>query len=161
MTTEERAELEAQARSLVDSDLSKLAPLFLAKVTAALKSLVAQGVDAYVYEATRSDELEEIYFQLGTTKAPNAKYSWHGYGLAVDVISRAKGWDAWNDPAWSFAVRNAFVNQEGCEWGGAWVSFPDTPHFQFGGMKASPSDEARALLAQGGVEAVWQAVGAV
>jgi peptidoglycan L-alanyl-D-glutamate endopeptidase CwlK len=160
MTPAEYAALADKARTMVDSDISKLAPKFQAQVDAAMASLAKQNIDAYVYEAMRSNELEAIYFQLGTTKAPNALYSWHSYGLAVDVISRSKEWDAWNDPVWSFAVRKAFVDDQGCEWGGAWTSFPDMPHFQFGGMKASPSDEARLLLAQGGLAAVWQAVGA-
>jgi len=159
VTPAEYTALADKARTMVDSDISKLAPKFQAQVDAAMANLAKRGIDAYIYEALRSDALEAIYFQLGTTKAPNAQYSWHGYGLAVDVISRAKEWDAWSDPIWRFAVVSAFKAQ-GCEWGGDWHTFPDDPHFQFGGMKASPSDEARALLAEGGLQAVWQAVGA-
>ena len=45
------------------------------------------------------------------------------------------------------------------DWGGDWKK-PDTPHFQWGACKPSPSDQARALLASGGMVAVWKAVGA-
>jgi hypothetical protein len=45
-------------------------------------------------------------------------------------------------------------------WGGDWTH-PDTPHFQWGACKPSPSDRARQLLDAGGVRAVWAEVGAV
>jgi hypothetical protein len=38
---------------------------------------------------------------------------------------------------------------------------PDLPHVEFGRCKDSPSDEARRLYSDGGVKAVWRAVGAL
>lgn len=150
---------------LVDRDLEKLAPKFRRSVLSAIASCNILGLDAFVYEAYRSPELQALYYARGRTIIPptkpvtNAKsnlYSWHGYGLAVDVISRTKGWDRPED--WWEGVAHEF-ELEGCKWGGLWRQ-RDLPHMQWGLCKPSPSDRARELLRQGGKEAVWVAVGA-
>jgi peptidoglycan L-alanyl-D-glutamate endopeptidase CwlK len=83
--------------------------------------------------------------------------SWHGYGLAVDVISRSK---AWNQPdAWFAEVAESFA-RFGCRWGGEWKQ-RDLPHFQWGRCQPSPSETARVLVVAGGLPAVWDAAGAI
>ena len=149
----------------VTNDLETLAPKFAAAVEDALAACNAAGLDAMVYEAYRSAELQELYYERGrsiippTTTVTNAQsnlFSWHGYGLAVDVIHARLQWDA---PEEWFADVATYFRTAGCRWGGEW-KFKDLPHFQWGLCKPSPSDEARALLAAGGVAAVWKAVGA-
>jgi hypothetical protein len=149
----------------VTNDLGALAPKFAAAVKEALANCKAAGLDAVVYEAYRSPELQALYYERGRSQVPptgtvtNARsnlYSWHGYGLAVDVIHATKEWDA--PESWFAAVANHF-RAAGCRWGGEW-KFKDLPHFQWGLCKPSPSDNARAILATGGVAAVWKAVGA-
>jgi len=153
-----------------DNDTSKLAPQCRVAVEAALAECNAQGVDVIVYEAGRTDALQQVYFARGASKAQSVLYSWHGYLLAADTISKARGWDVWptrasdgsltgGDPTW-YTVVVATFKKYGLDWGGDWEHFPDMPHFQWGKCKPSPSDEARELFASGGVEAVWQAVGA-
>jgi peptidoglycan L-alanyl-D-glutamate endopeptidase CwlK len=147
------------------SEMALLAPLFRAAVGAAIVECnnVANALNATVYETYRSNELQAIYYTRGRTVRPprtpvtNAMsnlYSWHGYGLAVDVIHRTRTWDAGD--AWFRSVSEIF-KRHGCKWGGDWRS-PDPPHFQWGLCRASPSDNARALLRTGGVWAVWEAV---
>ena len=147
------------------SDMNLLAPLFRAAVEAAIAECATKQLDAIVYETYRSNELQAIYYTRGRTVRPpdspvtNAMshlYSWHGYGLAVDVIHRTKAWDAGN--AWFASVAEIF-KRHGCKWGGDWKS-PDRPHFQWGLCRASPSDRARELLRTDGVWSVWEAVGA-
>jgi peptidoglycan L-alanyl-D-glutamate endopeptidase CwlK len=87
----------------------------------------------------------------------NNLFSWHGYGLAVDVIHRTKQWNA--GTPWFAAVAVIF-KRHGCKWGGDWKS-ADLPHFQWGLCKPSPSDTARQFLRTRGVRAVWEAVGAM
>lgn len=140
-------------------DVACLAPKFREAVEAALCACRGAGLDAYVFESCRTNELQAIYFQQGASKAQTALRSWHFYGLAVDVISRESQWAAWDDPAWSRGVVAAFKRQ-GCDWGGDWTSFRDLPHFQWGRCKPSPSDTAITLYRSGGVPAVWRAVGA-
>jgi peptidoglycan L-alanyl-D-glutamate endopeptidase CwlK len=146
--------------------MSKLAPLFRAAVELAVVECNAGGLDCFVYEAYRSQELQAIYYARGRTVVPpykpvtNARsnlYSWHGYSLAVDVVSKAHGWDRPDD--WWLAVATIF-KRHGCKWGGDWRQ-RDLPHFQWGRCKPSPSDLAREILATKGLEAVWAAVGAV
>ena len=148
-----------------DNDLGKLAPKFSAAVTQALAACRAAGLRAVVYEAVRSEDLQALYYQRGRTIIPpsstvtNAQsnlYSWHGYGLAVDVIHETLGWDA--GEGWFEAVATHF-RAANCRWGGDW-KFKDLPHFQWGACKPSPSDRAREILATDGLAAVWTAVGA-
>ena len=150
------------------NDMALLAPAFRAAVDAAIKECnqLHPPLDAMVFETYRSNELQVVYFQRGRTVVPPEKtvtnamnnlYSWHGYGLAVDVIHKSKKWgpgDAW------FAEVAAIFKKHGCKWGGDWTN-RDLPHFQWGLCKPSPSDIARAMMRTSGVMAVWEAVGAL
>lgn len=150
------------------SKIELLAPRFAAAVQAAIAECNggANPMHAMVYETYRSNELQAVYYARGRTVKPphstvtNAMgnlYSWHGYGLAVDVIHQTKQWDV--AESWFRAVSEVF-KRHGCKWGGDWTS-PDMPHFQWGLCRPSPSDTARQLMRTGGVLSVWQAVGAV
>ena len=158
---------EGTAVPKISRDLSLLAPQFATAVDEAIKECNADGLDAFVYEAFRSNALQELYYCRGRTLIPpkhtvtNARtnlYSWHGYGLAVDVISKTKFWEPDEGEAWFRKVAEVF-KKHGCKWGGDWAH-PDTPHFQWARCKPSPSDLARLLITQDGHEAVWKAVGA-
>lgn len=154
------------AEPTVSRDLHLLAPAFAEAVRRAIEDANAAGLDAFVYEAKRSHELAALYYARGrtiippkakVTNAPDETRSWHGYGLAVDVISKSKSWD---QPESWFRDVAVYFFRHGCRWGGEWKQ-KDLPHFQFGKCKPSPSDEARRLLATSGVESVWRAVGAI
>ncbi|WP_208948369.1 M15 family metallopeptidase [Segnochrobactrum spirostomi] len=144
-----------------------MAPKFAVAVREALGATNAAGLDAVVYEAHRSQELQALYYARGrtiippvhtVTNAPTNLHSWHGYGLAVDIVHRTKFWEPPGGEAWFRHVADIF-KQHRCKWGGDWTK-PDTPHFQWHLCKPSPSDEARRLMLTGGFAAVWQAVGA-
>lgn len=146
-----------------DRDIAKLAPKFRAAVDVAISECRLAGYDVILYEAYRSNETAKAYYARGrtvkppprpVTNAPDNTRTWHGYGLAVDVISSSKLWSAGD--TWYRKVAEIF-KKHGCKWGGDWRS-PDMPHMQWGHCKASPSELARELLATGGVEAVWKAV---
>jgi len=155
----------ARAAPTVIRDFGRLAPKFRAAVEQALALCDQASLHAVVYETYRSEELQSLYYARGRTQIPphetvtNASsnlYSWHGYGLAVDVIHATLEWGA--SPSWFESVANCF-RQCGCRWGGEWTK-PDLPHFQWGLCKPSPSSRARELILSGGVQAVWDAVGA-
>jgi hypothetical protein len=154
----------------VSNDLHQLAPLFRQAVEAALAECNGppNNFDAIVYEAYRSPELQAVYYARGRTVVPpthtvtNARtnlQSWHGYGLAVDVVHRVKYWEPPGGEAWFRKVAEVF-KKHGCAWGGDWRN-PDTPHMQWGRCKPSPSERARELYRAGGARAVWEAVGAL
>jgi hypothetical protein len=150
----------------VTQTLDVLAPKFRDAVVKAIADCNANGLDAVVYETYRSQELQSAYYARGRTVIPptdtvtNAAsnlFSWHGYGLAVDVISQSKDWD--QPESWFTSIAEYF-RAAGCRWGGEW-KMKDLPHFQWAACKPSPSDRARELIASGGMQAVWDAVGAV
>jgi peptidoglycan LD-endopeptidase CwlK len=151
----------------VSRDLSLLAPRFRAAVEQALAECnsAPNNLNAMVFEAYRSLALQRLYYARGRTVIPptrpvtNARTnleSWHGYGLAVDVIHRTRHWDAGD--AWFRAVAEIFLNH-GCKWGGHWRQ-RDLPHFQWGRCRPSPSDRARLIVSTQGIEGVWREVGA-
>jgi peptidoglycan L-alanyl-D-glutamate endopeptidase CwlK len=151
----------------VSKDLALLAPRFAEAIREAIDECRASGLDAMVYEAYRSQALQALYYARGrtiippkhtVTNAPTNLHSWHGYGLAVDVVHRTKFWKPEGGEHWFQRVAEIF-KQHSCSWGGDWTK-PDTPHFQWHRCKASPSAEARKLIMAGGLEAVWRAVGA-
>ena len=150
------------------ADFGLLAPMFRAAVEAALAECNSgpSPLGAVVYETYRSNELQVVYYARGRTVRPpqetvtNAMTnlrSWHGYGLAVDVIHKDKAWGAGD--AWFASVAEVF-KRNGCKWGGDWKQ-RDLPHFQWGFCQPSPSDEARELIRTQGVLAVWQRLGAI
>lgn len=88
---------------MVNRDLDRLAPSSAKAVRAALDECnnAVNGLDAMVYEGYRSQTLQAMYYQRArtiippkdtVTNAPSNLHSWHGYGLAVDVVHRTKYW---------------------------------------------------------------------
>lgn len=155
----------APPKVVVIRTIDRLAPVFGGQVEAAIAECNAAGLDAIVFETYRSPETQAAYYARGRTEKPparpvtNAKsnlFSWHGFGLAVDVISKKHGW---NPPAGWWEKVAVIFKRHGCKWGGDWKQ-RDLPHFQFGACKPSPSDRARELFKEGGFDAVWKAVGA-
>jgi hypothetical protein len=81
------------------------------------------------------------------------------------VISLSRGWDVYpnedgegGDPNWYLSVAEIF-KAHALDWGGDWTHFKDWPHWQFGGLRATPKD-AVTILATRGIRAVWETVGA-
>lgn len=149
----------------VNRDLSLLAPRFREAVEAALHECDRRNLDAMLYEGYRSQELQAIYYARGRTVIPPQRTvtnaatnlrSWHGYGLAVDVVHRTQYWEPAGGLTWFRQVADVF-KRHGCKWGGDWTS-SDPPHMQWGRCRPSPSDEARRLLATEGIDSVWRAV---
>ncbi|HEY1750873.1 MAG TPA: M15 family metallopeptidase [Caulobacteraceae bacterium] len=160
----------------VNADLSLLAPLFRAAVLEAIAACndpnrPGGALGAKVFEGFRTPARQAWLYAQGRTRpgdivtnAPTNLTSWHGYGLAVDVVAINGYWtpfgkDAKANEKW-FADVAAVFKATRCNWGGDWKR-PDTPHMQWARCAASPSDKARALLKSGGLPAVWKAVGAL
>ncbi len=145
---------------MVNRDLDRLAPQFSRAVKAALAECNAGangGLRAMIYEGYRSPQLQALHYQRGRTAfAPSNLHSWHGFGLAVDVVHGDLFWTPPGGAAW-FQKVAAIFEKNACTWGGNWVR-SDPPHFQWGRCPPSPSDAVRALLRERDLQAVWQAL---
>ena len=151
---------------VVSRDESIMNPIFVDRLNKGLLECNNAGYDAFLYEGVRNNDTQSAYYALGRTVIPpmetvtnasDAMHSWHFYGLAGDIISKSKEWDV--SFQWMQDVAD-ILKGHGLDWGGLWIH-PDYPHYQFGGMKKSPSDEARATYATEGLQGVWKAVGAI
>lgn len=143
-----------------------LAPQFRRAVEQVMDDMRAQGWKPRIFETIRTNERQAYLYGFGrdyddgrgpVTKAPTADRGWHFFGLAVDVVED----DAtpWKAPQAFWQALGASAERHGCTWGGRWKTV-DLPHIQWGKCRVSPSYRARSLYAQGGMEAVWKAVGA-
>lgn len=156
------------------TSLTALAPRFCGAVLVTLHRMRLLGHDPVVAETLRTDARQRYLFGFGreyddgrgvVTHSQNADETWHAFGLAVDVISQSKGWNApeqfWRDLE-SSAEAEGLVS--GRDWDGDDATknrFIDSPHIQWGKpMRRSPSPRAARLFALGGYQAVWREVGA-
>lgn len=150
--------------NVVQNDLSACAPKFHEAVSAALDECREAGYDAIVFEALRSQDLQNLYWKRGrdsdgnivnqnavVTNVRYARRGWHFFGLAVDVISESKEWSVSDE--WRAAVTIIF-KKHGLHWGGDWPHFHDLPHYQWTNQR-DPSDNDRSTYEQGGFDAVW------
>lgn len=156
-------------------DMTKLAPLFAEKVFTLIANMKERKHDAFVFEGFRSDARADWLFKSGrefddgrgiVTKAKTARKSWHRYGLAVDIISASKEWNA---PLTFWADLRTIATSLGLTSGDDWdrdgipveddpdEHLTDRPHVQWHceGMNVTPSDHAWELLQTKGVEMVW------
>jgi peptidoglycan LD-endopeptidase CwlK len=149
----------------VERRLQVCAPAFARAVAAMLEDLKG-GLEEWAFETLRTEQRQSFLYGFGrnyddgrgrVTNAKTALNSWHGFGLAVDVVEKdATPWNApvsfWND------IGDA-AERHGLKWGGRWTR-PDLPHVQWGRCPASPGPNDRALLKASGMEAVWKLYGA-
>lgn len=148
----------------VNRDLAGLAPAMRRAVEAVVAEMTAGGFDPWVFECNRTAERQAWIYAQGrsrpgaiVTKAASHLQSWHGHGLAVDIISKAKHWGAKN--AFWEALGRA-CRQHGLTWGGDWTRFPDRPHCQWGKCPPGPAAVDKTRTAEQGMEATWARYGA-
>jgi hypothetical protein len=157
-------------------DLAVLAPKFRALIERTLADMQGLGHNPIVIETLRNHDRQRFLYGFGrdyddgrglVTFSQDADESWHGYGLAVDIICGTEGWTA---PQSFWAALGRATEKYKLRWGGDWdmdgdfmdERFRDLPHVQWGApMRRSPSPRAARLLATGGPPAVWREVGAL
>ena len=115
--------------NLLKPKLKRLAEIFI-------KECKKKGITVVITQTLRTiDRQNKLYAQgrsIPGKIVTNAKggQSYHNFGVAFDFAIMEKGridWDIRNKK-WGEAEK---IGQSlGLEWGGAWASFPDLPHFQ-------------------------------
>lgn len=145
---------------MIDRRLNRLAPRFARTLVLALSECRRRGLSVGVFEGWRSEHRQASLYRLGrsipgnvVTNARDSSYSWHGYGLAADVVFVGSdgAWD-WSvpDPDWDDLAR---VMEDFGIWRPiAW----DKPHFQPRAVPPSPSEVVRGLMLSGNVTQVWR-----
>jgi hypothetical protein len=128
------------------------------------------GYDAMIFETGRTSVRQQFLYGFGreyddgrgvVTYSKDADETWHFYGLAADIVSRSK---LWNAPDEFWKKLHQLARQHGLRSGADWdndgvMDDWDKPHVQPANLKRSPSPRAARLYASGGSVAVWQEVG--
>lgn len=116
---------------------------------------VSQGLRSW----TQQDALYAKGRTLPGQIVTNAKggYSAHCFGYAADVFPE----DATGNPDWNVEHDNwkkilAVAPSCGLAEGAQWRTFPDSPHLYLSEFPATPTDEMRQVMRDGGMAAVWE-----
>ncbi|MGF1724237.1 M15 family metallopeptidase [Photobacterium nomapromontoriensis] len=91
------------------------------------------GITLRITQARRTIEEQNALYAQGRTTDGNkvtkvkGGYSFHNYGLAIDIVEIKDKNANWN-PDWKAIAKIGI--RHGFEWGGNWKTFIDKPHFQ-------------------------------
>lgn len=156
---------------MIDRDISNLYPPVARFVGSFIDSWNKQypAHPVQVFEARRSWERQgELYAQGRTvgmsapkvTKAP-AGFSWHQYGLAVDIVFDSDPVRPGLQPTWDSKLPWNLLGDVGKDyslaWAGDWIGFPEKPHFEKTyGLQITEAHEIAGP--EHDVSAVWNAL---
>jgi len=118
-----------------------------------------------LFETFRTNKRQQHIYGFGrdyddgrgiVTKAYDASWSWHGYGLAIDIIHPTLRWNAPQDWWEQLAKDFEFA---GLRAGRRFKRMPDSPHAQWllkGLCPVSPTAQDRADHRAGRIAEVWK-----
>lgn len=144
---------DATVAQLRIRSLGFLAPAFRAAVVRICERMEGEGHDPYVIETLRLPQLQAEYFRRKTSRQQDVLRSMHGHGLAVDIVSASKLWQAAPE-FWKALERAVAAEQQ--TWGGKWKNPVDPPHVQWGGIAGAVPDALVAAYNRGGLYSSWQ-----
>lgn len=146
--------------------LSLICPVVADRVRLLYESLKQEGIEIRVTQALRSwNEQDALFHKRPPVTKARGGYSWHNFGLAVDVVPDIDGTDANFTPDWnvnhpSWRRIHQLGESLGFVCGADFRTFPDWPHLQMTGrFPVTPNDEARQIFKDAGMEAVWNEAG--
>ena len=112
----------------------------------------AMGVDAKVICGYRDKIAQEKAKALGASRA-GWGYSWHNYGIAIDLgLFDGGSYADWDNPQRAhriYAAIGQIAGEHGLEWGGDWTNIQDEPHFQVADVPVTPTASYREKLERG------------
>lgn len=135
------------------------APAFVRKIEAMLAEL--NDGRELPFEWLRTPARQRFLYGFGrdyddgrgiVTNAQTSLYSYHGFGLAVDIVE--KDATPWSAPPTFWNRMGEAAEAHGLVWGGRWAR-ADLPHVQWNTGTPSPTTMDRALAEAGGIAAVW------
>lgn len=134
-------------------------PLFLSKIEKFLELIKENNLKAEIFSLFRSfdfqKKLHNKYIFGNGFMAAKAGFSWHNYGLAVDIVFKDESnrwtWDLKND----WKLLGKLGKSLGLEWGGDWKR-RDMAHFQMSaGLRVN---DAYYAYQNGGLKSVWSLI---
>lgn len=149
----------------VNRSLDGLAPKFRVALDAMLRDLTGGPVE-WPFETVRTPERQAFLYGFGrdyddgrgiVTHAISNATTFHGYGLAVDIVE--KDATPWTAPDTFWQAIGAAATAHDLKWGGHWKR-KDLPHVYWGKCPATPTPHDQKLLHTVGPEAVWLKYGA-
>jgi peptidoglycan LD-endopeptidase CwlK len=156
--------------SLPNRNINLLYPVFLEKVLRGLEIARSMGLMAYIFEGFRPNIRQEFLFAKGRSGPgsiiTNAKagFSWHNYGLAVDIVFDGSpmpgiqwAWDGdyVGDKKDDYKKLGDIMLAQGLEWLGT-GELHDLPHFQL--TRGYPITKAFTVSQKFSLLAVWDAL---
>lgn len=136
---------------------SDLHPVLRDKIKLLLQEAKKQGLNVIPFEGYRSMAKQKRLYESGrgVTRAP-AGYSYHNYGLAVDLVfvneAGKPSWDNQHD----WQKLGQIGKKLGLQWGGDFKNLKDMTHFEYHpGLKLN---DVRQAYKTGGQKEVWQMV---
>jgi peptidoglycan LD-endopeptidase CwlK len=147
--------------AMSETRLRQVYPPLAAAVRTMHQRLLDRDIVIRVTSGYRSfQEQQKLYEQRPRVTRAGPGFSMHNFGLAVDLAPGIIGeypWKPdWNDTSPAWQVMLALGLELGLECGGAWKLFRDLPHFQWGTIPVTPTEEMRIDYRQGGCELVWE-----
>lgn len=100
-----------------------LYPAFARRVQKAISSARAAKIPIEIFETYRTPNRQQELYDQGRTKPgpivtnAQAGYSWHNYGIAVDVVMRVDGKFNWSNELYYHDAAQYFESQ-GLRWAG-------------------------------------------
>jgi peptidoglycan LD-endopeptidase CwlK len=144
--------------------LGQVHPVLASRIQTFIDRMGLLGIPVLVAQGLRTwEEQSRLYEQGRTLPGPivtkaRPGYSWHQFGLAVDLVPSAQEDERtpdWDDthPDWKMLLKvgRDFRLTEGA----LWRTMPDKPHFQPAELTLTPAEEIRELYHKGGNAAVW------
>lgn len=126
------------------------------RLEVAREKAASYGITFVITSSYRTYEEQDKLFRQGRTapgqKVTSAKggFSWHNFGLAVDVAFLDKrGRPTWEGP---WERLGEVLRAVDLEWGGDFESFPDRPHVQL--TEGLTLSQARFYFERGGLKRV-------
>lgn len=147
----------------INRNLHDLAPGFGASILHSLTEARRCGLSLGLFEGLRNAHRQAILYEQGrsrpgkiVTYAQSHLESWHGLGLAADIVFSTKDgswtWDV-EPEAWQLlhAIITDFDLHAPISW--------DKAHIQPRNIEVSPPPELQALMIDQGIRAVWMRTG--
>lgn len=144
-------------------DHPSINPTLLEKTHNLIQDCKKEGLNVFIVESLRSYERQEKLYSIGRVNKGNivtnarGGYSWHNFGLAVDIVFLDKNGaitkDSW-DNKHNWKRLGELGKKQGLTWGGDFRVIRDYPHFQLNIVETLK--DCRDFYKSGGLNNVWK-----